>query len=231
MFIDSYGDLREKMIKEKGITSLIQLEYSGYTEATVPICTFILRNTSTGETGEYIRLTEFKGAEKQPQKTREAVMNPNVDYRYTINIKEFVKIPGRPIAYWTTEKVRRVFKKGTLLREIAEPRQGLATADNNRFLRIWSEVNYSRIGFGFKSRELGVESKFKWFPYNKGGEYRKWYGNNNFLVNWENDGFEIRNFMGDNQRLKSRPQNMNYYFKKSITWSFVSSSKFGVRYC
>jgi type II restriction/modification system DNA methylase subunit YeeA len=224
MFISSYEKLRKKMIREKSITSLIQLEYSGFTEATVPICTFTLRNTSTGETGEYIRLTDFKGAENQPIKTLEAVANPDVDYRYTANTKDFSKIPGSPIAYWASDKIRNIFKNSKSLGEIAELRQGMATADNNRFLRIWYEVNYNKIGFGFQSRDEARESKLKWFPYNKGGAYRKWYGNNEFVINWENDGVEIMNFK------PAVVRNPNYYFKRGITWSDVSSSHFGVRY-
>ncbi|HHU61752.1 MAG TPA: BREX-1 system adenine-specific DNA-methyltransferase PglX, partial [Natronincola sp.] len=230
MFISSYEKLRRTITTKRSLTSLIQLEYSGFADATVPICTFTLRNEFTGETGEFVSLSNFRGADNQPLKTLEAVTNPNVDYRYTSCSSDFSKIPGSPIAYWASKKVRSIFQKSKTLKEIAEIKQGIATANNALFLRIWSEVSFSNIGLSFKNREKAKESGLKWFPYNKGGDYRKWYGNNDYLVNWENDGCEIRNYKDEQGNLKSRPQNPDFYFKESITWSFVSSSKFGVRY-
>ncbi|HHY70215.1 MAG TPA: BREX-1 system adenine-specific DNA-methyltransferase PglX, partial [Thermoanaerobacterales bacterium] len=224
MFITTYEKLRKKIIESKAITSLIQLEYSGFDGATVPICTFTLRNSNTGETGEYIRLSDFRGAENQPIKTLEAIQNSDVDYRYTAPAFEFCKIPGSPIAYWASDKAKDIFYNNKKIGDIAQPKVGLQTGNNNRYLRIWTEVSFKNIGLGYGDSEQGAKSKLKWFPYNKGGEFRKWYGNNEFVVNWENDGAEIRNFSGAVIR------NQKYYFKESITWSFVSSSKFGVRY-
>lgn len=224
MFITSYKKLREAIIRKRSITSLIQLEYSGFAEATVPICTFTFRNTNTGESGEFIRLTDFKGPENQPLKTLEAISNPGVDYRYTAHAGEFSKIPGSPIVYWATDRVRYIFQNSKAMGEIAEAKQGLATANNALFLRMWSEVAYQKIGFIFKSREEAKVSDYKWFPYNKGGDYRRWYGNNDHVINWEHDGLAIRNYKA------SVIRNQDYYFKKGITWTFVSSSNFGVRY-
>jgi hypothetical protein len=149
---------------------------------------------------------------------------------YNTKQENFKAIPGLPIAYWASDTMRNIFSKNKKLSEIAEPRQGMATADNNRFLRMWYEVNYKKIGFNIVNSEVAKESGYKWFPYNKGGDYRKWYGNNEYVVNWENDGQEIRNFKDESGALKSRPQNTQYFFKKGITWSFVSSTNFGVRY-
>lgn len=224
MFISSYEKLRKIIIKSKSITSLVQLEYSGFEEATVPICTFTIRNAYIPAKGEYIRLSDFRGAELQPIKTLEAAQNRNVPYRYSVSPHNFEKIPGMPIAYWVSDKIIDCFRKGRPLGEIAEPKQGLATADNDRFLRLWHEVAINKIGFGYTDSQKAAESKLKWFPYNKGGEYRKWYGNNEYVINWENDGFELRNYEPAVLR------NTSYYFQKSITWSFVSSSYFGVRY-
>lgn len=224
MFISSYEKLREVLIKEKHITSLVQLEYSGFDEATVPICTFTARNTYVPAKGEYIRLSDFRGVEMQPVKTLEAIRNPGVSYRYSVGAGNFMKIPGMPIAYWVSDKIIDCFNKGKPLGEIAEPRQGMATADNDRFLRLWHEVDYEKIGFNIPSGEIARESGCKWFPYNKGGAFRKWYGNNEYVVNWENDGREIRGYK------PSVIRNPGYYFKKGITWSFVSSAYFGARY-
>lgn len=230
MFISSYQKLREYLINNKNITSLIQLEYSAFEDATVPICTFTFRNKNINANGEYIRLSAFKGGMNiQKLKTLEAINN-KVDYRYSKNQNEFKNIEGIPFTYWATKKVFDIFKNSKTLGQVLEPRQGLATADNNRFLRLWHEVDNFNIGFGYKSREDAKESNLKWFPYNKGGAFRKWYGNNEYVVNWENDGCEIRNFVDEKGKLRSRPQNTNYYFKEGITWSDVSSLSFGVRY-
>ena len=224
MFITSYEELREKMINEKSITSLVQLEYSGFTEATVPVCTFTLRNIHTGESGEYVSLSDFKGADKQPLKTLEAAANREVNYRFTVKSDSFINIPGKPIAYWITEVVSNIFEKHNGIAHYGDPKQGIATADNNRFLRLWHEVNICKVEFSCEDRESAKNCKKKWFPYNKGGEFRKWYGNNLYLINWENDGMEIRNFK------KAVLRNQNYYFREGITWTWISSSYFGSRY-
>lgn len=117
-----------------------------------------------------------------------------------------------------------IFETFESLENIAEPRQGLATANNDRFLRLWFEVHLQNIGFGLDSRQDAEKSKNKWFSYNKGGEFRKWYGNQDFLVNWEKDGKELEDF-----KPKAVIRNPDYYFKPSVTWSFVSSSYFAVR--
>jgi hypothetical protein len=230
MFISSHEKLRKYIIENQSISSLIQLEYSAFTEATVPICTFVIQNQTQSSVGEYIRLEDFKGADLQPKKVKEAVKN-KVDYRYSCDSKQFKDIPGSPIAYWASPKVREIFKQNPPLKEFAEPRQGLATSDNNRFLRLWHEVNHLNIGFGCKSSQEAQESKKKWFPYNKGGEFRKWYGNQEYLINWENDGKEVKDYAAKLYKSYTRTiKNIPYYFKEGITWSFVSSAKFGVRY-
>ena len=231
MFIKSYEELRKIFIEGKTISSLVQLEYSGFEDATVPICTFVLQNSYTDKKGEYIKLSDFKGAKNQPIKTLEAVKNSNCNWRFQAKQKDFEKIPGSPIAYWVSDKVREIFEKNQKLGDIGEAKQGLATADNNRFLRLWNEVNYNKIGYNMSNSQEALESKKKWFPYNKGGEFRKWYGNQEYLVNWENDGYEIKNFYDGKGKLRSRPQNTEYYFKESVTCSAISSSQNSIRYC
>ena len=229
MFISTYEDLRKFIIENKSISSLIQLEYSAFTEATVPICTFTLRNTSLKVPGEFIRLTDFPGADEQAEKVKEAVKN-DVKYRYRTTTDEFKRIQGSPIAYWISERTKEIFESAEPLGEIAEPRVGLQTGNNEEFLRLWYEVDLNKIGFGINNSNEGKELGYKWFPYNKGGDFRKWYGNNEWIVNWENDGEEIRNNFNEAGKLRSRPQNRQYYFREGITWSDVSSSYFGVRY-
>jgi len=231
MFISSYGKMRNEIINEKSISSLIQLEYSAFEEATVPICTFVLRNYSTDLLGDYIDLTKFVGGANQPIKVKEAISDTTVSYRHFSNQQNFKKVPNSPIAYWLSDKTLEVFEQNPKLGEIAEPRQGMATSDNNRFLRLWTEVDINKVGFNFDNLNKAVESKLKWFPYNKGGDIRKWYGNNEYIVNWENDGEEIKNYASELYKSHTRTiKNIKYYFRKGITYTFISSSKFGVRY-
>ncbi|QCJ42885.1 BREX-1 system adenine-specific DNA-methyltransferase PglX [Bacillus sp. S3] len=229
MFIATHEKLREYIIANQSISSLIQLEYSAFSEATVPICTFVIQNQKGNTKGEYIRLEGFKGTEIQPVKVREAVEKA-VSYRYTSDSKDFYSIPGSPFAFWSSKQVRNIFKNNPKLAEIAEPRVGLQTSDNDRFIRLWYEVIIDKIGFHYESNEDACKGKRKWFPYNKGGEYRKWYGNQDYVVNWENNGWEIKNFVDSKGKLKSRPQNTQYYFKEGLTWTAISSSRFSVRY-
>ena len=231
MFIGSYEKLREKMINEKTITSLIQLEYSGFAGATVPICTFTFHNSYVDEyKGGYVRLSDFVGAAVQAPKTREAIANPDCGYFYRRNAKTFTQIPGIPIAYWASEALLNAFAGGKRLSDIGKPRQGLATGENARFVREWWEVGLDREKFDCKSIEESLKCGKKWFPYNKGGDFRKWYGNNSSVVNWELDGLEIRNFKDASGKLLSRPQNTDCFFKPSITWSKISSGSIAFRF-
>lgn len=135
----------------------------------------------------------------------------------------FEKIPGCPIGYWVSEKIRETFTRNLLLSAVANPCVGLQTADNSRFLRSWFEVSQNRIGFGYENAASAAQSGLKWFPYNKGGAYRKWYGNQEYIVNWENDGEEIRAYKG------SVVRNPNTYFCKSISWSKISAGSIAFR--
>ncbi|WFN37956.1 BREX-1 system adenine-specific DNA-methyltransferase PglX [Methanomicrobium antiquum] len=155
-------------------------------------------------------------------KSKSTSNNPVPNF-YRASAEDFKKIPGSPIAYWVSVKNRNIFDKLPSIEKNVVARQGLATGDNNRFLRLWWEANYKNIYFHAESRIQAKESGCCWFPCNKGGEFRKWYGNNEYIVNWENDGLEIRNFRDKNGKLRSRPQNMDYYFLESVSWSDVTS--------
>ncbi|SFS59341.1 BREX-1 system adenine-specific DNA-methyltransferase PglX [Marininema halotolerans] len=221
MFISTHQALREAIITNQSISSLIQLEYSSFKDATVPICTFVVQNQDEKPVGEYIRLSEFKG--DQAEKVREAVLE-SVSYRYQYDSKDFKDIPGSPIAYWASEQVRKIFREQKSLGEFAEPKVGLTSGDNNRFLRMWYEIYFKPIGFNNATSEEALKSRKKWFPYNKGGSFRKWFGNQDYVINWKDDGKEIR------ESGRAVVRNPSYYFKEGITWSFVSSANFGVRF-
>ena len=156
---------------------------------------------------------------------------PVVGNRYAQVSDEYYRdIPGSPIAYWISSKTRDSFLSEESIGTVAPPKQGLATADNERFLRLWHEVDIQKIGFGISSCDEAETSGKKFFPYNKGGAFRRWYGNRDYVVNWENDGYEIKNFKDDKGKVRSRPQNLQYYFKPAITWSDVTSGSFSGRY-
>ncbi|MBN1062356.1 BREX-1 system adenine-specific DNA-methyltransferase PglX [Clostridium botulinum] len=230
MFIVSYKDIRKSIIKDKNITSLIQLEYNSFPEACVPVCTFCIRNNSCLSLGEYVRLSDFPGAEIQSDKVLEC-LNYETDYRYTVSNEEFKKIEDWPISYWVTKDIRNCFAHNKLLCDYGSSREGMATANNDRFMRFWYEVDINSIGFNILNRDVAIKSDKKWFPYNKGGAFKRWYGNKYYVVNWYNDGEEIRNFKDEKTgRIRSHNYNLEYIFKESITWSSISSGKFSCRY-
>lgn len=231
MFIGSYEKLRNEIIDNRTLTSLIQLEYSGFAGATVPICTYTFHNSLIkGYKGGYVRLSDFVGAAVQAPKALEAIQNPDCGWFYCRNAETFKQIPGTPIAYWASDALLDAFGNAKQLSEYGKPRQGLATGENARFVREWWEVDDCKSVYSCGSIQESIESACKWFPYNKGGDFRKWYGNNSSVVNWENDGQEIRNYKDQNGRLLSRPQNTNCFFSPSITWSKISSGSIAFRF-
>lgn len=230
MFIKTYENLRNYIINQKTIISLIQMAKGAFfKEATVDISTFILKNCKSKESGLYIRLEKFKGdMEVQKQKVLEAIENKNCGYFYEAKQDNFSELPCSPIAYWTSQQLMNDFKNGTLLGELAKPRQGMATTNNNLFLRLWYEVNNTDMYLCAKNREEALNLKCKWFPYNKGGDFRKWYGNNDYLVNWKNDGADIKHYLiGKNPNI---PRGESLYFKECFSWSLISSADPAFRY-
>jgi len=232
MFISSYEKLRGFLLDEKTITSLVQLEYSGFDGATVPICTFTIANSHNPDLkGGYVRLSDFRGSENQAPKTRAAIANPDCGWFFRASASDFEKIPGSPIAYWMSATALSTFTRFPALAEVAKPRQGLATSDNDRFLKLWHEVGFNSIGIGLPTREAAKSSARKWFPCQKGGPFRKWFGNNNYVVNWEDDGREILDYAAKLYGSPTRTiKNIPFYFREGITWSTISSSALSMRH-
>ena len=230
MFISSYETLRHYVLQNTNISGLIQLEYNAFEAACVPVATFILHNTNERYKGNYIKLSDFKGAENQAPKVIEAIQNHNCGFNYETSTENFSKIPGSPIAYWVSSKLLSAFQDGRPLSAVCRPTQGLATADNGRFLRLWYEVCNQNISFDCTSTEDSFARATRWFPYNKGGDFRKWYGNNDYVVNWENDGYEIKHFTDDKGKQRSVIRNPSFYFKECASWSLISSSSTAFRY-
>ena len=233
MFIKTYENLRRFVIDEKAIITLIQMAKGAFfKEATVDICAFVLKNASETEKGLYFRLEDFKGGmEVQRQKVLEAIDNKYCGYFYESDQSNFSKIPGSPIAYWMSENIVKLFKN-ECIKDKYNVRQGMTTSDNIRFLRLWFEVNINKVGFGFKNSTVAALSNFKWFPYNKGGAFRKWYGNDEYIVNYYKNGKEMTDFHALLNQTSSggRIKNKEYYFQNCITWSKISSGSLSLRY-
>ncbi|MFJ7368289.1 BREX-1 system adenine-specific DNA-methyltransferase PglX [Lysinibacillus sp. NPDC098008] len=227
MFISSFEKLRKIIVDEKNICTLIQLEYNAFEPAMVPVCTFTLRNYRVDLEGNYIKLSDFRGHENQPIKTLGAIQTPTVSYRYLFNQDNLNKIPGTPIAYWINSKIINSFENDKKISDFGEAKSGLQTGNNDLFLKQWYEVENYKIAYDMRSKEQFLNSKKKWVPQIKGGSYRKWYGNFDYIVNWENDGYEIR--QGRGCRLNAMA-NDRFYFKQGITWSHTTSGGFGARY-
>lgn len=225
MFLSSYEKLRKKILDTKTIETLLHMDnlVMGIAFGTAVVVLKTKKIENYKGTYNYIYYSDI--VEDTP------VSFPVVGNRYAQVSDEYYRdIPGSPIAYWISNKTRDSFLSEESIGTVAPPKQGLATADNERFLRLWHEVDIQKIGFGISSCDEAETSGKKFFPYNKGGAFRRWYGNRDYVVNWENDGYEIKNFKDDKGKVRSRPQNLQYYFKPAITWSDVTSGSFSGRY-
>lgn len=148
--------------------------------------------------------------------------------RHEINLEQYLQIPGYPFAYWITDNNLKVFMKSKILKTLSNPCQGLITGDVNRFVRKWYECEIEKTNF--TSTKSDIEREGKWFPYSNGGQFRKWYGNNEDVVNWECNGREVCGFVDESGKQRSRPQNQQFYYVEGGTWTAISSGSFSVRY-
>ena len=234
MFTSSFVGLREKLIRTKTIYSMLHLGSGAFEEIggeVVQSTAFVLRNNVIeGFQGDYIRLVDYRDAKEKELKTIEVAKESCANNRFFGNINTFTRILEKPIAYWISDNLIKAFDKGIPIGKIAEPKAGLSTGDNNYFQKEWFEVEYARIGLNYHDIKETENGMHKWFPCNSGGTYRKWYGNNEVVVNWENNGFEIRNFKFENGKLRSAPRNTEWFFKEGLTWTKISSGNFAVRY-
>ena len=235
MFLSSFAKYRTKLIHSQTILNMLHLGTRAFEEIggeVVQSTAFVLRNNYLDYNGNYIRLTDYSDAAIKEAKTLEIASGANKSDLYTFQMRYFSYLPDALIGYWISKKIIDIFNNEKCLADIAKPRQGLSTSDNDRFLRLWFEPDIINIGFGFASRELAKASGLKWFPYNKGGEFRKWYGNNNYVINWQYDGTELRawaDYLNTHFTSMGRLVSQEFYFKKGLTWSGVGATRFGVR--
>ena len=231
MFLSSFEKLRTQLLKNYNIDNMLHLGPRTFDELSgevVQNTAFVLsKHKPTEQGGVYFRLVEGKNCADKEQLFLSHI-NGNEDgnriYYPNVEQKNFEKIPGAPIGYWVSPKIQEIFTSNLALSAVASPCVGLQTADNARFLRLWFEPSYSRIGFGCENAALAARSQKKWFPCNKGGGQRKWYGNQSEVIDWENDGEAIKNFPGAVIR------NEHCYFKESVTWNMISSGNLSFRF-
>lgn len=217
MFIKSYEKLRGYIINNKSIATLVQMEYSAYEEATVPICSFVLKNVHSNALGYYFRLSDFKGGmEVQKQKVLEAINNKNCGYFYEASSENFSKIPGSPIAYWVSASIYKIFEKDNIEKHY-DVKAGICTGKNEDFIFEWYELNFTQSNL--------MTSQYLYTPHNKGGEFRKWYGNRNLFLKYSKDSLEKME-----KNVGFRHDGKDFYFKKHIGWSKITSSKSSFRY-
>ena len=224
MFTVTYEDLRRYLLSSAvHIDSLIHLGPHAFPEIggeKVKSVTFVFANCKSESRGIYINVYDYKKHYEKDIYSLEAIKNPKSPWRFVVNQSSFDSIEGNPISFWGSDRIYETYTRNRALSAVCKPTQGLATADYARFLRSWFEVDLQKIGFNYSNAAEAARDKKKWIPYNKGGNKRRWYGNQELLVNWENEGADIKAFKGAVIR------NPSYYFKPCISWGLISGPLF-----
>ncbi len=226
MFLGSFEKMRAKVIDNKTIVSMAHLgprAFDAIGGEVVNVTADVIYNQHSDAEGAYVRLVDINGSEAKRLKLVEAIQNPDCGWFYRCDAGTFKQIPGTPIAYWASDALLDAFGNAKQLSEYGKPRQGLATGENARFVREWWEVDDCKSVYSCGSIQESIENACKWFPYNKGGDFRKWYGNNECVINWESNGHLVREFAG------SVIRNPDCFFMPSITWSKISSGSIAFR--
>jgi SAM-dependent methyltransferase len=218
MFLGSYEKLREQLIQETFFDTLLHLGPRTFPEIggeVVQNVSFTLWNTQIKASGEFLRLVDFDRSYLKREKLIEAIQNQGCRWSYIAKQNDFGKIPGSPIVYWTSDNFFQIFKER--IDSEFSVRNGITTGDNQRFIRQWNEISISKLNS-------------IWFNLNKGGEYRKWYGNFTEVIDWEKDGYNLKNFRNDKGKLRSTLRGIDFNFKKSITLSRITTTRKSFRF-
>lgn len=223
--LSSFEKIRGRILRETTIDNMIHLGEGAFDAGFGTVAFSLTHEFCSDFAGLYIKVNDFETSEEK----QNVVLTRKREYCYVAKQKDFSYIPGDAVSYWVSQKLFDTFVKYTPLGDIAEPRQGLTTCDNDRFMRFWYEVPFDNIAFHCKSTEESSHLSQRWYPYNKGGEPRKWYGNNEYVVNWQNDGAEVKAFVASKYVSYTRTvKNIPYYFRKGLTWSAIAK-KYAVR--
>ena len=222
MFLSSYEKLRNSIERNNTYVNMVH-PGRGIFGSDFGTTSFVIAKRHIAKyISSYRRLFEHQGEVESISAREKSFLSGKG--KYVALQDNFSKIPGSPVAYWVSQLYIKAFTNGILLGKLADSKQGIATADNNKFLRLWYECDFSNVFLNCRSHEESELSDAKWYPYNKGGEFRKWYGNNDYVVNWKHDGQELKAFK------KSVIRNPNYYFRECASWSLVTSSVAAFRY-
>lgn len=236
MFLSSFEKVRRQIFSTWWISTLVQIGYNSFPELNSKVaqgCAFVLKNARESGKGIFVDLNSApQSADKRVVFETSLTEKLNI---YQSSPADLQRVPGSPIAYWVSEIAKQCFERFPSFGNKAVACQGLATTDNDRFVRNWAEVSYANCGFDCASADSAFSSGMKWFPMDKGGDYRRWYGNNFALVNWELDGKEIReNIVQKYPYLKGNPdfvaKNPSKYFQSGVTWGKITSADFSARY-
>lgn len=219
MFLVSFEDMRRSIISDQFIVNMVHLGMGAF-DAVVQTTSFVIRNSSIPGNGVYFRLVDSKDKETE---FVNSLLTKRGGVQYIVDIQKCSVIPGKPVAYWVSNSFIEAFEKGKLIGDLLPVKKGLDTGNNDKYLRQWYEVPFNKIGLGYKSSQEFTDDSKKWAPHDKGGEFHRWYGNNEWVINWENNGFELHNSQAN---LRSE----KYYFSKAITWSSLSSGAISFRY-
>ncbi|MFT2186138.1 BREX-1 system adenine-specific DNA-methyltransferase PglX [Pseudomonas putida] len=227
MYLSSFEELRSKLLEVGQLISLVKPQYhTMFDSAAVPICAFCFEVGKTESTGVFFNLEQFKRREHQSAKLLEAIKNPVSPWRYEMKSKVFRSLPGTPISFALPKQVINIYQVGGTVKDHFPPRQGIKTGSNDKFLRLWHEVE--RNNSAVASGDSDIQAR-RWFPCSKGGSFRRWYGNYEHLLDWENEGARIKNFKDDSGKLLSRPQNIQHFFKGGLTWSTLTIASMSMR--
>lgn len=232
MFLSSFEALRRKLLDSSSIETMAHLGAGAFDSIggeVVSTVAFTLQNGSNNEKGVYVRLVDVSGDKNQANACIEAVQ-ADVDYRFEVDQHEFAQIPGSPIVYWLSKPMLNTFSNHRKISEVGTTRLGMTTADNARFTRIWREISFDNFSFNSSDGNSFFATGKKWVPYNKGGSFRKWYGNIETVLNWSNNGDEIRCFGSETGHVRSTVPNEDFYFRPCITWSKISSGQPAFRF-
>ncbi|MCX8861849.1 BREX-1 system adenine-specific DNA-methyltransferase PglX [Vibrio parahaemolyticus] len=235
MFLSSFEKLRSKLFGQVAITSMLHLGTRAFDSIggeVVSTTAYVVKNKGDlYKKGTFVRLVDGRSEFEKEKTLLNALSDTKSAQLFTASTQDLTLIPGSPVAYWVTENVVRAFK-GQLLRDCADAKQGMATSDNDRFLRYWFEVSKNNSCFDCQSLSESASRSEKWYAYNKGGSFRRWYGNNEYLVNWHKNGEELKEFVEELNKLRpgGRLKNQEYYFLENITYSALSSGDFSARY-
>lgn len=232
MFLGSFEQLRASIVDDASIISMLHIGARGFDSIggeVVSTTATVFQSALQELAGSYVRLVDFAGEHEKSTKALEAIQNPNCGWFYRRKAQDFKSIPGSPIAYWLARTLIDSFRFGRV-GDAAYARTGLATGQNDRYLRLWHEVPLSEIGI-YLSREMAAESNKPWFPYIKGGQFRKWFGNRDYVLNWFHDGEELRTTLHpDGSRIWAHNFNLDSIFRSCVSWSDISVGRISFRY-